>query len=118
MTHAHMTSWALALILFVVAIFLLKAGKAKGAKIVQMIARVVYLLILATGFMLLFSNGNMLGTDLAVQYIIKVILGFGVIGLFEMILAKTSKKKPTGVLWILFFILFALVLFMGFKLPM
>lgn len=117
MTHAHMTAWFLALVLFLVAIFLHKGGKAKGAKIVQMILRVIYLLILATGFMMLFGSG-LLGTDLALQYILKVVLGIGVIGLLEMVLAKTVKRKPTGVFWIALLVVFAATLYVGFDLPM
>ncbi len=49
MIHSHVTAWALALILFLVALFLHKSGKAKGFKIVQMILRVFYLLIIGTG---------------------------------------------------------------------
>ena len=33
-THAHITTWVIGLILFVVALGLLKGGNAKGAKIV------------------------------------------------------------------------------------
>jgi hypothetical protein len=120
MQHAHMTAWFLALVLFIVAIFLHKGGKAKGAKIVQMIIRVMYLLILATGFMMLSkaSSSGLLSSDFALQYILKVILGIGVIGVFEMILARTKKHKSTGVMWIVFAIVFALTLYLGFHLTL
>lgn len=112
-----MTAWLLALILFIVAIFLHKGGKAKGAKIVQMILRVMYLLILGTGFTMLFTSG-MLGTDFTLQYILKLVLGIGVIGLLEMILGKTVKHQSTGILWIAFIIVFASTLYLGLTLPM
>ncbi|WP_442599137.1 YisL family protein [Neobacillus sp. D3-1R] len=117
MTHAHITSWFLALILFFIAISLHKSGKAKGFKIMQMVLRVVYLLILATGLILLFGYG-MLSTDLSLQYILKAAIGIWIIGLFEMILSKLSKNQPTKVLWIQFIIAFLLALYLGFKLPL
>jgi hypothetical protein len=114
MIHGHVTAWVLALILFIVAIFLQKAGKEKGAKIVQMILRVLYLLIIATGVGLMFMLSNI---DLL--YILKAVVGLWVIGLFEMILSKTAQNRKTSVLWIQFAIAFLLVLYLGFdKLPM
>jgi uncharacterized membrane protein SirB2 len=117
MTHAHMTAWFLGLVLFLVAFFLQKGGKEKGAKIVKMILRVIYLLILGTGFMMLFTSG-MLGTDLSLQYILKAVAGIWVIGTFEMILSKQAKKQSTKIFWIQFVVAFALALILGFKLPM
>lgn len=117
MTHAHLTSWFLALILFVIAISLHKAGKAKGFKIMQMVLRVFYLLIIGTGLLLLFNYG-VLSTDLSLQYILKAAIGIWIIGLFEMILGKLVKKEPTKILWIQFIIAFILVLYLGFKLPL
>jgi hypothetical protein len=114
MIHGHVTAWVLALILFIIAIFLLKAGKEKGAKIVQMILRVLYLLIIATGVGLLFMLSNI---DLL--YILKAAVGIWVIGLFELILSKVAQKRKTSIAWIQFVIAFLLVLYLGFdKLPM
>ncbi|MEH7246646.1 YisL family protein [Neobacillus niacini] len=114
MIHGHVTSWVLALILFIVAIFLLKAGKEKGAKIVQMILRVLYLLIIATGVGLLFMLN-----DIGLLYILKAVVGLWVIGLFEMILSKVAQNRKTTTLWIQFVVAFLLVLYLGFdKLPM
>ncbi|CAG9609219.1 YisL family protein [Pseudoneobacillus rhizosphaerae] len=120
MQHAHMTAWFLALVLFFVAIFLIKGGKAKGAKIVQMIIRVMFLLILGTGFMMLSkaNSSGILGSDAGLQYILKVLLGVGVIGLIEMILARVKKKKSTGVMWIALVIVFGLTLYLGFSLTL
>jgi hypothetical protein len=73
--HGHITGWVLALILFVVALFLLKSGKEKGAKIVKMILRVLYVLIFATGLGLLFTVYK-----IDVWYILKAVVGLWVIG--------------------------------------
>jgi hypothetical protein len=114
MIHGHVTAWVLALILFIVAIFLLKGGKEKGAKIVRMILRVLYLLIIATGVGLIFMLSN-----IDMLYILKAVVGIWVIGLFEVILSKVAQNRTTKVLWIQFVIAFLLVLYLGFdKLPM
>ncbi|WP_342430219.1 YisL family protein [Neobacillus sp. FSL H8-0543] len=113
MIHGHITGWVLALILFVVALFLIKGGKAKGAKIVQMILRVLYLVIIATGVMMLTQVFK-----IDFQYILKAVVGLWVIGLFEMILSRVINNRKTSVFWIQFVIALALVLYLGFSLPM
>ena len=113
MTHAHITTWVIALILFFVAISLHKNGKTRGLKVVQMILRLFYLLIIATGVGMLFSLST-----ISVLYWIKAILGVLVIGFFEMVLSKTIKGKSTGVLWTLFVVAFVVVVYLGFKLPL
>ncbi|MBM7620689.1 putative membrane protein SirB2 [Bacillus tianshenii] len=112
MTHAHISTWAVALILFVVAIALQKSGKAKGAKIVSMVLRLFYILIVATGVLLLW-NINLTG-----DYIVKGLMGIVVIGLMEMISVRTRKGKSTTVLWVIFAAAFAYVLYLGFSLDM
>ncbi|MEH7116414.1 YisL family protein [Neobacillus vireti] len=114
MIHAHITAWVLALILFFVALSLNKSGKAKGVKIIQMILRVLYLLIIATGVGLLFKVYN-----IDVWYTLKAVVGLWVIGLFEMILSRSVNKRRTSTFWIQFVVAFLLVLYLGFvKLPM
>ncbi|WP_316571121.1 YisL family protein [Neobacillus sp. YIM B06451] len=112
MTHAHITTWVLGAILFFVALSMYKGGNEKGAKITHMILRVFYLLILATGFMLLFS------INIDLLYILKAAVGLWIIAIMEFILMKTGKREQTKVLWIQFAIAFILVLLLGFSLPM
>ncbi|MDR7239909.1 YisL family protein [Neobacillus drentensis] len=113
MIHGHISAWLLALILFVVALFLHKGGKEKGAKIVKMILRVLYLLIIATGVGLLFSVYK-----IDVWYILKAVVGLWIIGLFEMILSRVANNRRTSVFWIQFVIAWVLVLYLGGRLPM
>lgn len=114
MIHGHVTAWVLALILFFVAIGLQSSGKEKGAKIVKMILRVLYLLIIATGIGLLFVL-----TKISVLYILKAVVGLWIIGLFEMILGRIANKRRTSVFWIQFAVAWVLVLYLGFvQLPM
>ncbi|MGG3471119.1 YisL family protein [Neobacillus pocheonensis] len=114
MIHGHITAWVLALILFFVALSLHKSGKAKGVKILQMILRVLYLLIIASGVGLLFMVYR-----IDVWYILKAIVGLWIIGLFEMILSRVVNNRNTSVFWIQFVVAWLLVLYLGFvRLPM
>ncbi|SEN13521.1 Protein of unknown function [Mesobacillus persicus] len=113
MVHAHMTAWFLAIILFFVALGLHKSGKQKGFKVLKMILRVLYILILATGLGLIFSLAN-----ISFLYIVKVVVGLWVIALVEIILGRTAKGENTKVLWIQFVIALILVLYLGFALPL
>lgn len=113
-THAHVTSWVVAIILFVIAATVLnKAGKEKSQKIVKMTLRLFYLFILATGALLLFG-----GVVIDGEYIGKAVLGILTIGFMEMILARSSKGKPIGLFWVLFIIVLILTIVLGAKLPL
>lgn len=112
MTHVHITSWLVAIILFFVALGLHKSGKQKGAKIVSMILRVFYLLIIGTGVWLLTSI-----THISMLYILKAAVGLWVIASMEFILMRTIRNRRTSVLWIQFAIAFLLALYLGLKLP-
>lgn len=112
MIHAHMTAWFLALVLFFVALGLHKSGKEKGAKIVQMVLRLFYVLILVTGFGLLFS------ININLMYVLKAAVGLWVIAMLEMILIRTKKNEKASVLWIQFIVAVLLVLYLGFSLPL
>ena len=113
-THLHITAWVLALILLIVVLILHKQGK--GAKIVQMILRLDYLLILYSGGDLLanyIKGGNMLGEAIA-----KGVAGLWVIVALEMISVKTAKGKPAKSWWIQLVIAFLITLILGFgRLP-
>lgn len=113
MTHAHITTWVIALILFFVAISLHKRENKRAYKIVTMILRVFYLLIIVTGAMMLFSLATITG-----MYWVKALLGLLVIGFLEMVLGSTTKGKSAGLSWILLIIGFIAVVYLGFELPM
>ena len=113
-THAHITTWVVALILFVIALVLHKSGNQKGMKIVQMILRLFYVLIILTGILLFIKHQ----TYNPALYGIKLLGGLVVIGMMEMILIRSSKEKNTGALWIVFIVAFAITFFLGLKLPL
>ena len=113
MTHAHLTAMAVTLILFIVGVFLHKSGgKEKVLKIVQMILRLFYLLVILTGAMMLFQ------TTFPFLYIIKALLGIVTIGMFEMVLTRSIKGKPTGMFWGILILSLVVTIFLGFHLPM
>lgn len=114
MVHMHITSWALTLILFFVAIALQKSGNAKGQKIVHMILRLFYLITFATGGALV----HLMFSQYPVQYILKVIFGILVIGFMEMVLARTKKEKNTTMFWVLLVVALLVTIYLGFSLPM
>ncbi|WP_102028012.1 YisL family protein [Salirhabdus sp. Marseille-P4669] len=118
MTHLHITAWALALILFLVAYFLQKQGKEKPAKIVQMILRLDYLLVLYSGGDLLTNYSSVSGAMLG-EVITKVVAGILVIAALEMILVKGAKGKSTTVWWIILLIALIIAMVLGFvRLPL
>lgn len=118
-THLHITSWVLAIILLIITLMLYKQGKEKGGKIVHMILRLDYLLILYSGGALLstyFANasGGTLG-----EVIVKGIAGLWAIVAIEMIAVRTGKDKSTKGAWIQFVIAFLITLILGFgRLPL
>lgn len=105
----HITAWVLAFILlFIVATFY-KQGKMKPGKILHMILRLVYLLILLTGVLLFLEYSNWSG-----ELIVKVIAGIWAIAAMEMITVKASKEKSTKSAWIQFVIVAFIAIILGF----
>jgi len=112
MTHAHLTTWILAIILFFVALSMQKSGKEKPLKIIQMILRLFYVLIIITGGLLLAQVDTISG-----QYLFKSLMGIVTVGMLEMILVRGKKGKSTGMFWAILAIAFLITLYMGLKLP-
>ena len=108
-TVEHISMWVLLVILFFVSFKM----TGKSLKITMMINRVLYILIIATGVMLLLGLSNING-----EYIAKAIIGLWVITAIEMTSVKRSKGKPYKSFLIQFWIAFVLVLLLGFRLPL
>ncbi|MFZ3579281.1 YisL family protein [Virgibacillus sp. DJP39] len=111
-THLHITAWALAFILFIVVVLLNKSGKAKGAKIVHMILRLDYLLILYSGGTLLaeyFGGSPMMG-----EAIFKGLAGIWAIFAMEMVGVKMARHEATKSWWIQLVIAVVITLVLGF----
>lgn len=113
MVNEHVLSWVIAFGLFFVAVGLHKAGKQKGLKIVQMILRLFYILIIASGAMILLSLNS-----ISFMYILKAAVGIWVISMLELILVRMTKQQSTGFYWVQFAISFAVILYLGLRLPL
>ena len=107
-TYEHIFFWALSIIVFLVSLKM----TGKKLKIMMMINRVLYLLIIATGIIMLMNISNING-----EYIAKTIIGIWVIAAMEMTNIKRSKGKNHKAFLIQFSIAFVLVLLLGFRLP-
>ncbi|WP_163583368.1 YisL family protein [Gracilibacillus saliphilus] len=119
MTHMHITAWVVGLILLLVSYAMYKNGN-KSGKIVHMILRLVYLLIIITGFLLFINNTGVYTNSAGIlgEVIVKMIAGIWVIGAMEMVLNKTNKAKPAKSAWIQLIVAFLIVLILGFgRLP-
>ena len=107
MTHMHITAWLIGIILFFVTYAMLKSGSSK-AKMMHMITRLFYLLIIIKGGMLITDFG---------EYVWKMIVGLIVISAMEMVLVRSKNGKSVGLMWLLFVVAFIVVLYLGLSLP-
>ncbi|MBD3110298.1 YisL family protein [Bacillus sp. AGMB 02131] len=119
MSHMHITSWVAAIVLLFVAMSMLKKGNQSNYKMMHMILRVVYLMIIGTGVMMILSIDSFsnLSAGLKGEYISKVVLGVVIIGLMEMTLGKMSKGKSAKGLLIGMAVVFVLTVTLGLRLP-
>lgn len=110
-THLHITTWVIAIVLFLAAAFMNPASK--GRKIVHMILRLFYILVIITGLTLFIAHSSF---D-AMQYGLKFLFGILTIGMMEMVLVRGKKQKPVTLFWVLFAVFLSVTMFYGFKLP-
>ncbi len=114
MTHLHITSWVIAIILLFVVSSFYKQGKEKQGKIFHMILRLFYLIVLFTGIHLFFVYSSING-----ELIIKALAGIWLIVAMEMITVRTKNNNSTKGAWIQFIIAFIIVILLGFgRLPL
>lgn len=110
-THLHITTWVIAIVLFFAAAFM--NPESKGRKIVHMVLRLFYILVIITGLALFIEYS---GSD-AMQYGLKFLFGILTIGMMEMVLVRGKKGKSVTTFWILFAVFLVITMFYGFKLP-
>ena len=94
MTHMHLTSWIIGILLFIVSLVMLKNKNEKAAKITQMIVRLFYILIFVTGIMLFFK------VDANTSYHVKMLAGILVIAVMELIFVAIKKGRSATFYWI------------------
>ncbi|WP_416151337.1 YisL family protein [Salipaludibacillus sp. HK11] len=109
--HSHALFWFITMVLFVLTVIILKSGKVRLARIVQMSLRGFYILVLISGFALVVKNiwwGS----------ILKGLFAIWLIYVMEMISTRMAKKeltmKSSIFLWIQFIISLLLVLYFGY----
>jgi hypothetical protein len=85
----------------------------KGRKILHMVLRLFYILIIITGLTLFIEWSS---SDPMV-YGIKFLLGILTIGMMEMVLVRSKKQKPVTMFWALFALFLFATMFVGFMLP-
>ncbi|MGK7378640.1 YisL family protein [Planococcus sp. 1R117A] len=110
-THLHIATWVIAIVLFLVAAFMNPASK--GRKIVHMVSRLFYILILISGLALFIAYSS---SD-AMMYGLKFLFGLLTIGMMEMVLVRSKKQKPVTMFWALFAVFLFITMFLGFLLP-
>lgn len=110
-THLHITTWVIGIVLFLAAAFM--ARKSKGRKIMHMVLRLFYILIIITGLTLFIEHSS---AD-AMMYGLKFLFGIVTIGMMEMVLVRSKKQKPVTMFWALFAVSLFVTMFLGFLLP-
>lgn len=108
-THMHITTWVIALVLFLIA-----ALSGKKMKAVHMILRLMYILVIVTG-MSLFLEWRDKISESGMNYDMKVLFGILVIGFMEMVLVRKNKGKSVNMFWVLFGIVLLITLYLGFS---
>lgn len=110
-THLHITTWVIGIVLFLAAAFM--ARESKGRKIVHMVLRLFYILIIITGLTLFIEHS----AGDAMMYGLKFLFGIVTIGMMEMVLVRSKKQKPVTMFWALFAVSLFVTMFLGFLLP-
>lgn len=106
--QSHTGSWAILVVLFLVSLLLFKLGKAKGGRIVQMVVRLFYIIMLVSGI------GMLIGYDFPTIYIVKGILAIGLIGAMEAVLGRAKRKEAIAIPLIVVVVLVVVVALMGY----
>ena len=117
--HLHVTSWLISLILFFITWGLLNQKKDQVAKILQMVNRVFFLLILFTGGMLFYRYTQAsIWSDFGVEAIVKGLAGIWLVFVMEWFYVRHKKGLAYRGVIVQFFFMLAIVLILGFgRLP-
>jgi heme/copper-type cytochrome/quinol oxidase subunit 4 len=113
-THLHITTWVIAIILYIAALVQASGQNKKSLNITHMILRLFYVFVFLTG-LLLFMKNHAINEML---YGMKLLAGLVVIGMMEMTLIRLKKGKSSSAFWIILILAFIAVFYLGFKLPL
>ncbi|WAA13041.1 DUF1516 family protein [Fervidibacillus halotolerans] len=112
MTHLHITTWVLTLLLFFTLFIVQKGENKRLVKGLQIALRVMYLFIIATGLHLFFQ------VDANFQYDIKMLAGILTIAAMELLFNSYKKGKLTKVFGFIFAAILIYTIYLGFRLPL
>ncbi|WP_067840594.1 DUF1516 family protein [Amphibacillus sediminis] len=117
--HMHVGSWVLALCLFGLSWLYYVTGKLTIARVFHFIARINYLLIIFTGFMLFYRYTQAeIWSNYAPEVIVKSIAGLWVVVMLEWTLYRLTKAKPVRGFLVQLVVMLVIVLGLGFgRLP-
>ncbi|CAD2073258.1 DUF1516 family protein [Phocicoccus pinnipedialis] len=122
MIHLHLTAIFIAVILYIITLISYSknpSSENKNGKIMHMVLRVVYLLILFSGLMIYVQNMDVisaLGSHM--MYGIKVLCGLFSIALMEMSLVKLRKSGKGGMWLVITIGLIVVTFLLGAVLPL
>ncbi|MCK1976356.1 DUF1516 family protein [Jeotgalicoccus huakuii] len=121
MLHLHLTAIVISAVLFLVVFFMYKANNSpdnKPAKILHMVARLFYVIVLISGLVVYISNMEGISNmDGHMQYGIKALLGLLSIGFMEMAIVRLKKSATVWPMVVALILIIATVI-MGATLPL
>lgn len=112
-TYIHMFSWFVLLFLFFFVLIMHKGSKER--KILHMIVRLMYVIVIITGGALYVL---MMNSDLSFVYVLKVIAGLVFIALAEITMIRANKSKKFQIPFLLSLVMIVLMMILGYYLPM
>ncbi len=109
-TEYHVYAWTIAFILFAILVFTPIKHIA-----LHMVLRLMMVIIIITGLILTWKVFEIEPLWVTV----KLLLGIGIVGLFEIIIGKQKRKESTMVAWIIMAVCLVGVFYLGYvTLPM
>lgn len=112
-TYTHMFSWFVLLFLFFFVLIMHKGSN--GRKILHMIVRLMYVIVIITGGALYVL---MMNSDLSFVYILKVVAGLIFIVLVEITIIRANQSKKFQIPFLLSLVMIFLMMILGYYLPM
>lgn len=107
--YTHIDTWGITLLVFFISFFLLTKDKMKAQKITHMILRLLFVVMIVTGF------GLVISYKFAIVTIIKMLFALWLITSMELILVKARKNQSTTPVWVQFVISAIATIVIGYQ---
>lgn len=108
--ESHVGAWEVAIVLLLVGYILYRMNKPKAAKVIQMILRLLYVIIVGSGIWMLFQFRS---SD--PLYYVKGLLGIVTVSLAERALSRAAKQQPSVGYLVATLVLFVVVILVGYR---